>query len=77
MKLKPFLPLIAGVILGIALSASVVAVRAGDGATDTSADTLKKIVEQNDKILASQDAIKADLAAIKTDIEFIKARSNQ
>ena len=75
MKLKNIILVIAGVALGVALSASVLKVRAAEAPDDVTASTLKKLVQQNEKLLTGQDTIMKELGDIKTDVQFLKARS--
>ena len=77
MKLKNIMLVIAGVTLGVALSASVLKVGAVDKPEDVTAAALKKLVEQNEKLLGGQEAMMKDIAAIKADVQFLKARSGQ
>jgi hypothetical protein len=77
MKLKNIMLVIAGVTLGVALSASVLKVAAVDTPEDVTAAALKKLVEQNEKLLGGQEAMMKDIATIKADVQFLKARSGQ
>jgi hypothetical protein len=76
MNKKNITLLLAGAIVGVALSASVLTLRAQDP-PDPTMEMLKKIHAQNEKLLEGQDAIKKELAEIKSEVLFIKARSGQ
>lgn len=68
--------LFAGAIVGVALSASVLTLRAEDP-PDPTMEMLKKIHAQGEKLVEGQEAMKKELAEIKSEVLFIKARSGQ
>jgi F0F1-type ATP synthase epsilon subunit len=77
MNTKNIVLVLAGVIVGVALSASVLVSHAEEEKNADMAVALQKLTEQNDKLLTNQEAMMKDLATIKSDITFIKARSGQ
>jgi glutaredoxin len=68
--------LFAGALVGVALSASVLSLRAEDP-PDPTMEMLKKIHAQGEKLVEGQEAMKKELAEIKSEVQFIKARSGQ
>ncbi|GEM_PF-3009872 len=76
MNKKNITLILAGAIVGVALSASVLTLRANDP-PDPAMEMLKKIHAQGEKLIEGQEAAKKELTEIKTDVQFIKASSRQ